>query len=117
MLSSSRKKKKREEENRKKRELAEQKAREDKLKAEEAEKERLAQEELKSAELLRQKQREEHNRQLKQNLHDFDIDTEVIHATTKIQAMHRGRKQRKRTGGTSTSSFKNSSHPAWQNGT
>jgi len=95
MYGSNRKKKKREEENRKKRELAEQKAREDKLKAEEAEKERLAQEELKSAELLRQKQREEHNRQLKQNLHDFDIDTEVIHATTKIQAMHRGRKQRK----------------------
>eukprot|EP00943_MAST-04B_sp_MAST-4B-sp1_P005425 g5425.t1 len=86
-----------------KREAAERKKAEEKkaldeaneLKAREAEKKRLREEELNKAELLRKKEREERNKKLAENLHDLDIDADVIHATTKIQAMQRGRKQRR----------------------
>ena len=97
-MFSSRKKKKKEEEERERRRVAQQKAAEEQQKAakvKEEENEKLRLQKMKEAEMSRRKEREEHNKRLKENLHDFDIDTEVIQATTKIQALHRGRKLRK----------------------
>ena len=97
-MFGSRKKKKKEEEERERRRVAQQKAAEEQqkaAKAKEEEDEKLRLQKMKEAEMSRRKEREEHNKRLKENLHDFDIDTEVIQATTKIQALHRGRKLRK----------------------
>ena len=67
---------------------------------------------MEEAEVLRRKEREDHKRRLKENLHDFDIDTEVIQATTKIQALHRGRKLRKEQQEQAEAALKDSSYTA-----